>query len=100
MTAPRAGRPTTGQEVKMKPHDGMFLAVGPLDLILLPWADICGEDGVHDSSREDALQNISADDLLDSASQTARQHDSKFSFRSASYPAVDKLRLLTLSRLI
>lgn len=43
--------------------------------------DICIEDGVHDSSRDDALQNISADDLLDSASQTAQQHDSKFSFR-------------------
>ncbi|XP_075895226.1 GTPase-activating protein and VPS9 domain-containing protein 1 isoform X6 [Nelusetta ayraudi] len=55
--------------------------------------DICGEDGVHDSSRDDALQNISADDLLDSASQTARQHDSKFSLSDAK----KKLRLALCS---
>lgn len=30
------------------------------------------------------MQNISTDDLPDSASQTAQQHDSKFSFRSES----------------
>lgn len=45
-------------------------------------ADLCVEDGVHDTQREDTLQNISADDLPDSASQTAQQHDTKFSFRS------------------
>ncbi len=44
--------------------------------------DLCVEDSVHDSPREDTLQNISTDDLPDSASQTAQQHDSKFSFRS------------------
>lgn len=42
-------------------------------------SDLCGEDGVPDS-----MQNISTDDLPDSASQTAQQHDSKFSFRSVS----------------
>lgn len=42
-------------------------------------SDLCGEDGVPDS-----MQNISTDDLPDSASQTAQQHDSKFSFRSIS----------------
>lgn len=41
--------------------------------------DLCGEDAVPDS-----MQNISTDDLPDSASQTAQQHDSKFSFRSIS----------------
>uniref|UniRef100_A0A3B3U7U5 GTPase-activating protein and VPS9 domain-containing protein 1 n=1 Tax=Poecilia latipinna TaxID=48699 RepID=A0A3B3U7U5_9TELE len=40
-----------------------------------------GGDNVNDPPREDALQNISTDDLPDSASQTAQQHDSKFSFR-------------------
>ena len=44
--------------------------------------DLCGDDNVHDSPREDTLQNISTDDLPDSASQTAQQHDTKFSFRS------------------
>lgn len=48
-------------------------------------ADLCVEDNVHDSPREDTLQNISTDDLPDSASQTAQQHDSKFSFRSESH---------------
>uniref|UniRef100_A0A3Q2CZD2 GTPase-activating protein and VPS9 domain-containing protein 1 n=1 Tax=Cyprinodon variegatus TaxID=28743 RepID=A0A3Q2CZD2_CYPVA len=42
---------------------------------------------------EDALQNISADDLPDSASQTAQQHDSKFSFSDAK----KKLRLALCS---
>lgn len=44
--------------------------------------DLCVEDNVHDAQREDTLQNISADDLPDSASQTAQQHETKFSFRS------------------
>lgn len=44
--------------------------------------DICVDDSVHDSPRDDTLQNISTDDLPDSASQTAQQHDFKFSFRS------------------
>uniref|UniRef100_A0A8C7QLE1 GTPase-activating protein and VPS9 domain-containing protein 1 n=1 Tax=Oncorhynchus mykiss TaxID=8022 RepID=A0A8C7QLE1_ONCMY len=40
--------------------------------------ELCGEEGLHD----EALQNMSTDDLPDSASQTAQQHDSsKFSFR-------------------
>uniref|UniRef100_A0A3Q3R8R9 GTPase activating protein and VPS9 domains 1 n=1 Tax=Monopterus albus TaxID=43700 RepID=A0A3Q3R8R9_MONAL len=50
-------------------------------------------DSVHDSPREDTLQNISADDLPDSASQTAQQHDSKFSFSDAK----KKLRLALCS---
>lgn len=46
---------------------------------------------MHDSPREDTLQNISTDDLPDSASQTAQQHDSKFSFRSdIQRPAADQ----------
>lgn len=53
--------------------------------------DLCVEDGVHDSPREDTLQNISTDDLPDSASQTAQQHDSKFSFRSETHnPAASR----------
>ncbi|XP_029685525.1 GTPase-activating protein and VPS9 domain-containing protein 1-like isoform X2 [Takifugu rubripes] len=50
--------------------------------------DLCGEDGVPDS-----MQNISTDDLPDSASQTAQQHDSKFSFSDAK----KKLRLALCS---
>ncbi|XP_037114416.1 GTPase-activating protein and VPS9 domain-containing protein 1 isoform X6 [Syngnathus acus] len=45
--------------------------------------DICAEESVHDSPREDPMQNISTDDLPDSASQTAQQHGSKFSFSDA-----------------
>uniref|UniRef100_A0A8C5DYQ1 GTPase-activating protein and VPS9 domain-containing protein 1 n=1 Tax=Gouania willdenowi TaxID=441366 RepID=A0A8C5DYQ1_GOUWI len=56
--------------------------------------DLCVEDSVHDSTREDTLQNISTDDLPDSASQTAQQHDSKFSFR---FDAKKKLRLALCS---
>uniref|UniRef100_A0A7N8XJP1 GTPase-activating protein and VPS9 domain-containing protein 1 n=1 Tax=Mastacembelus armatus TaxID=205130 RepID=A0A7N8XJP1_9TELE len=55
--------------------------------------DLCVEDSVHDSPREDTLQNISTDDLPDSASQTAQQHDSKFSFSDAK----KKLRLALCS---
>uniref|UniRef100_A0A8C5E7R3 GTPase-activating protein and VPS9 domain-containing protein 1 n=1 Tax=Gouania willdenowi TaxID=441366 RepID=A0A8C5E7R3_GOUWI len=54
---------------------------------------LCVEDSVHDSTREDTLQNISTDDLPDSASQTAQQHDSKFSFSDAK----KKLRLALCS---
>lgn len=48
-------------------------------------AEACGGEGesVHDSPREEVLQNISTDDLPDSASQTAQPQDSKFSFRYA-----------------
>lgn len=42
-------------------------------------SELCGEEGVSES-----MQNISTDDLPDSASQTAQQQDSKFSFRSVS----------------
>ncbi|XP_049619994.1 GTPase-activating protein and VPS9 domain-containing protein 1 isoform X6 [Syngnathus scovelli] len=45
--------------------------------------DLCAEESVHDSPREDPMQNISTDDLPDSASQTAQQHGSKFSFSDA-----------------
>ncbi|XP_063753383.1 GTPase-activating protein and VPS9 domain-containing protein 1 isoform X7 [Eleginops maclovinus] len=55
--------------------------------------DLCGDDNVHDSPREDTLQNISTDDLPDSASQTAQQHDTKFSFSDAK----KKLRLALCS---
>ncbi|XP_078082602.1 GTPase-activating protein and VPS9 domain-containing protein 1 isoform X4 [Mustelus asterias] len=42
-----------------------------------------GEDSMHDSPRDETLQNLSADDLPDSASQTAQTQDSTFSFRDA-----------------
>ncbi|KAJ7994169.1 hypothetical protein DPEC_G00263130 [Dallia pectoralis] len=58
-----------------------------------PNEEACGEESVHDSLRDDALQNVSTDDLLDSASQTAQQHDSKFSFSDAK----KKLRLALCS---
>ena len=44
--------------------------------------DLCVEESVHGSPRDDGLQNMASDDLLDSASQTAHQQDAKFSFRS------------------
>ncbi|XP_061115830.1 GTPase-activating protein and VPS9 domain-containing protein 1 isoform X3 [Conger conger] len=50
-------------------------------------------ESVHDSPREEVLQNISTDDLPDSASQTAQPQDSKFSFSDAK----KKLRLALCS---
>ncbi|KAG7281312.1 hypothetical protein CRUP_030995 [Coryphaenoides rupestris] len=55
--------------------------------------DLCVEESVHDSPRDDGLQNMASDDLLDSASQTAQQHDSKFSFSDAK----KKLRMVLCS---
>uniref|UniRef100_A0A4W5QAF2 GTPase-activating protein and VPS9 domain-containing protein 1 n=1 Tax=Hucho hucho TaxID=62062 RepID=A0A4W5QAF2_9TELE len=56
--------------------------------------ELCGEECVHNSPRDEALQNMSTDDLPDSASQTAQQHDSnKFSFSDAK----KKLRLALCS---
>ncbi|KAJ8413802.1 hypothetical protein AAFF_G00064000 [Aldrovandia affinis] len=57
--------------------------------------DACGGEGesVHDSPRDEVLQNISTDDLPDSASQTAQPQDSKFSFSDAK----KKLRLALCS---
>uniref|UniRef100_A0A8D0C7D6 GTPase-activating protein and VPS9 domain-containing protein 1 n=1 Tax=Scleropages formosus TaxID=113540 RepID=A0A8D0C7D6_SCLFO len=55
----------------------------------------CGTEGesVHGSPREEALQNISTDDLPDSASQSAQPQDFKFSFSDAK----KKLRLALCS---
>uniref|UniRef100_A0A671URU2 GTPase-activating protein and VPS9 domain-containing protein 1 n=1 Tax=Sparus aurata TaxID=8175 RepID=A0A671URU2_SPAAU len=64
-----------------------------ITLFLYMLTDLCVDDNVHDSPREDTLQNISTDDLPDSASQTAQQHDSKFSFSDAK----KKLRLALCS---
>ncbi|XP_074067679.1 GTPase-activating protein and VPS9 domain-containing protein 1 isoform X8 [Macrotis lagotis] len=50
-------------------------------------------ESVHDSPRDEALQNISADDLPDSASQAAPPQDSPFSYRDAK----KKLRLALCS---
>ncbi|CAB1319707.1 unnamed protein product [Coregonus sp. 'balchen'] len=56
--------------------------------------ELFGEECVHDSPRDEALQNMSTDDLPDSASQTAQQHHSfKFSFSDAK----KKLRLALCS---
>lgn len=38
-------------------------------------------ESAHDSPRDETLQNISADDLPDSASQAAHPQDSAFSYR-------------------
>ncbi|XP_072908710.1 GTPase-activating protein and VPS9 domain-containing protein 1 isoform X2 [Hemitrygon akajei] len=43
--------------------------------------EVIGDESVHDSPRDETLQNLSADDLPDSASQTAQTQDSTFSFR-------------------
>ncbi|XP_063552848.1 GTPase-activating protein and VPS9 domain-containing protein 1 isoform X10 [Gorilla gorilla gorilla] len=50
-------------------------------------------ESAHDSPRDEALQNISADDLPDSASQAAHPQDSAFSYRDAK----KKLRLALCS---
>ncbi|OBS72582.1 hypothetical protein A6R68_12854 [Neotoma lepida] len=45
-------------------------------------AEVMGDgESAHDSPRDEALQNISADDLPDSASQAAHPQDSAFSYR-------------------
>nr|XP_034969512.1 GTPase-activating protein and VPS9 domain-containing protein 1-like [Zootoca vivipara] len=57
-------------------------------------ADAIGDgESIHDSVRDDNLQNISADDLPDSASQAAQPQDSAFSYRDAK----KKLRLALCS---
>lgn len=44
---------------------------------------MCKEaESEHKSHRNEGLQNISTDELMDSASQTAQPQDRKFSFRS------------------
>lgn len=59
----------------------MFTKINNLSFLCC--TEICREgDSEHDSPRDEALQNISTDDLTDSASQTAHSQDSKFSFRS------------------
>ncbi|KAL8174320.1 UNVERIFIED_CONTAM: GTPase-activating protein and VPS9 domain-containing protein 1 [Gekko kuhli] len=50
-------------------------------------------ESIHDSPRDDTLQNMSADDLPDSASQVAQPQDSAFSYRDAK----KKLRLALCS---
>ncbi|KAM5258933.1 GTPase-activating protein and VPS9 domain-containing protein 1 isoform 11-T26 [Hipposideros larvatus] len=50
-------------------------------------------ESAHDSPRDETLQNISADDLPDSASQVAHPQDSAFSYRDAK----KKLRLALCS---
>ncbi|XP_044295785.1 GTPase-activating protein and VPS9 domain-containing protein 1 isoform X7 [Varanus komodoensis] len=50
-------------------------------------------ESIHDSPRDDHLQNMSADDLPDSASQAAQPQDSGFSYRDAK----KKLRLALCS---
>uniref|UniRef100_A0AAY5EHA1 Ras-GAP domain-containing protein n=1 Tax=Electrophorus electricus TaxID=8005 RepID=A0AAY5EHA1_ELEEL len=56
--------------------------------------EACREgESEHDSPREEGLQNISTDDLPDSASQTAQPQDNKFSFSDAK----KKLRLALCS---
>ncbi|ERE71184.1 GTPase-activating protein and VPS9 domain-containing protein 1 [Cricetulus griseus] len=57
-------------------------------------AEVIGDgESAHDSPRDEALQNISADDLPDSASQAAHPQDSAFSYRDVK----KKLRLALCS---
>ncbi|XP_061119185.1 GTPase-activating protein and VPS9 domain-containing protein 1-like isoform X1 [Conger conger] len=57
--------------------------------------DVCGEgeSGMQEALREDALQNLSTEDLPDSASQTAPPHDHRYTFSDAK----KKLRLALCS---
>ncbi|XP_072286813.1 GTPase-activating protein and VPS9 domain-containing protein 1 isoform X3 [Pyxicephalus adspersus] len=71
---------------RTSPNDGAALSY--------EGADIAGDgESLHDSQREEALQNMTADDLPDSASQTAHPPDSAFSYRDAK----KKLRLALCS---
>ncbi|XP_075040903.1 GTPase-activating protein and VPS9 domain-containing protein 1 isoform X4 [Mixophyes fleayi] len=57
-------------------------------------ADVVGDgESLHDSARDEAMQNMTSDDLPDSASQTAHPQDSAFSYRDAK----KKLRLALCS---
>nr|KAF6433474.1 GTPase activating protein and VPS9 domains 1 [Molossus molossus] len=57
-------------------------------------AEVMGDgESAHDSPRDEGLQNISADDLPDSASQAAHPQDSAYSYRDAK----KKLRLALCS---
>ncbi|XP_076424943.1 GTPase-activating protein and VPS9 domain-containing protein 1 isoform X6 [Peromyscus maniculatus bairdii] len=57
-------------------------------------AEVMGDgESAHDSPRDEGLQNISADDLPDSASQAAHPQDSAFSYRDVK----KKLRLALCS---
>eukprot|EP00079_Xenopus_tropicalis_P038374 XP_017952145.1 PREDICTED: GTPase-activating protein and VPS9 domain-containing protein 1 isoform X7 [Xenopus tropicalis] len=57
-------------------------------------ADAVGDgESLHDSPRDEALQNMASDDLLDSASQVAHPQEPAFSYRDAK----KKLRLALCS---
>ncbi|XP_073446842.1 GTPase-activating protein and VPS9 domain-containing protein 1 isoform X4 [Dendrobates tinctorius] len=57
-------------------------------------ADVVGDgESLHESPRDEALHNMTSDDLPDSASQTAHPPDSSFSYRDAK----KKLRLALCS---
>ncbi|XP_053330225.1 GTPase-activating protein and VPS9 domain-containing protein 1 isoform X5 [Spea bombifrons] len=45
--------------------------------------DVVDGESLHDSPRDDALQNMTSDDLPDSASQAAHRQESAFSYRDA-----------------
>lgn len=87
---------TGGQNFYIKLLHTLMYMHWVIYLYFLILADLCVEDGVPESQREDTLQHISTDDLPDSASQTAHQHDSKFSFRSEIYNPVAKRLLHTI----
>ncbi|KAM3911897.1 GTPase-activating protein and VPS9 domain-containing protein 1 isoform 1-T1 [Leptodactylus fuscus] len=71
---------------RTSPSDG---TTGPYE-----GADVVGDgESLHGSPREEALQNMTSDDLPDSASQTAHPPDSSFSYRDAK----KKLRLALCS---
>uniref|UniRef100_A0A8C0CDA5 GTPase-activating protein and VPS9 domain-containing protein 1 n=1 Tax=Balaenoptera musculus TaxID=9771 RepID=A0A8C0CDA5_BALMU len=74
-------------------------AIGATSLVAAPHSSssspkVMGDgESAHDSPRDETLQNISADDLPDSASQAAHPQDSAFSYRDAK----KKLRLALCS---
>ncbi|XP_066466689.1 GTPase-activating protein and VPS9 domain-containing protein 1 isoform X3 [Tiliqua scincoides] len=71
---------------RTSPHEGVAVSYDS--------TDAAGDgESFHDSPRDDALQNMSADDLPDSASQVAQPQDSAFSYRDAK----KKLRLALCS---
>lgn len=61
-----------------------FLLLSPLlrcNVFFISTEAIGDGESMHDSPRDEALQNMSADDLPDSASQVAQPQSSAFSYR-------------------
>ncbi|XP_018408804.1 PREDICTED: GTPase-activating protein and VPS9 domain-containing protein 1 [Nanorana parkeri] len=92
----RLGSHSQAAEDILDKYRNAIKRTSPNDGTAVPYegADVAGDgESLHDSPREEALQNMTSDDLPDSASQTAPPPDSAFSYRDAK----KKLRLALCS---